>query len=278
MLDKEQSRVEKQLFQDDAEMVLIYDFEVPEIQKCVKIPLPGKAGALTTSKDAKHVLSFGNNMEAVLAEKTFKSFKAFSLSELMEFQQLVQYVAQFQPKERQEVTDSVVEATNVIAANAIRTYGAMRDADSLGPNGENFKAYTYLQIMYMVMFREAFEGALSDIMWWDYAKKFAIKARGSPGMGPSRCPNVSDSQPKVGASERCLFCGKAGHRASSNIHKHEMAEGGAGYSQENLSKALANIAKDDRLTAELKKRWSGRIKAFWAKMQNGTEDVRSSSH
>ena len=129
-------------------MVLIYDFEVPEIQKCVKIPLPGRAGALTTSKDAKHVLSFGNNMEAVLAEKTFKSFKAFSLSELMEFQQLVQYVAQFQPKEKQEVTDSVVEATNVIAANAIRTYGAMRDADSLGPNGENFKAYTYLQVMY----------------------------------------------------------------------------------------------------------------------------------
>ena len=115
-------------------------------------------------------------------------------------------------------------------------------------------------------------------MWWDYAKKFAIKARGSPGMGQSRCPNVSDSETRVGASERCLFCGKAGHRASSNIHKHEMAECGAGYSQENLSKALANIAKDDKLTAELKKRWSGRIKAFWAKMQNGTEDVRSSSH
>ena len=278
MLDKEQSRVEKQLFHEEAEMVLIYEMDVPQMQKCVKIPLPGKAGALTTSKDAKHVLSFGNNMEAVLAEKTFKSFKAFSLSELMEFQQLVQYVARYQPAERQDVTDSVVEAVNVIAANSIQTYAAMRDADALGPHGQNFKAYTYLQVMYMVMFREAFEGSLAEMFFWDYAVKFAIKARGSPGMGPEKCPKVGDSESTVSMSERCLFCGKAGHRASSSIHKHEIAEGGGGYSQENLKKALANIANDQKLTADLKRRWSGRIKAFWAKMQSGTEDVESSSY
>ena len=278
LLDKEQSRVEKQLFHEDAETVFIYEFDVPEMHKCVKIPLPGQPGALTTNKDAKHVISFGNNMEAVLAEKTFKSFKAFSLSELMEFQQLVQYVAEYQPEENEDITDSVVEGVNVIASNSIQTYSSMRDADSLGPHGQNFKAYTYLQVMYMVMFREVFEGSLAEMFFWDYAKKFAVKARGAAGMGPSKCTKVSESEPAVGASERCLFCGKAGHRASSNIHKHELAEGGGCYSQENLRKALATIANDVKLNAELKKRWSTRIKAFWAKMQDGTEDVESSSH
>ena len=157
---------------------MIYEFDVPHMNKCVKIPLPGQAGALTTSSDTKHVLSFSNNMEAVLSEKTFKSFKAFSLSELMEFQQLVQYVARYQPKEKQDITDSVVEAVNVIAANSIQTHASMRDADALGHHGENFKAYTYLQVMYMVMFREVFEGALAEMFFWDYAKKFAIKASG----------------------------------------------------------------------------------------------------
>ena len=54
-------------------------------------------------------------MEVVVAEKSFMSFKAFSLNELMEFQQLVQYIAKYQPEERQDVTDSNVEAVNVIA-------------------------------------------------------------------------------------------------------------------------------------------------------------------
>ena len=259
-------------------MVLIYEFDVPHMNKCVKIPLPGQAGALTTSSDTKHVLSFSNNMEAVLSEKTFKSFKAFSLSELMEFQQLVQYVARYQPQENQDITDSVVEAVNVIAANSIQTHASMRDADALGHHGENFKAYTYLQVMYMVMFREVFEGALAEMFFWDYAKKFAIKARGAPGMGPRRNANDTDSESTVSKSERCLFCGKAGHRASSSIHKHEMAEGAGCYSQDNLRKALATITSDTKLSAELKKQWTIRIKAFWAKMQNGMEDLESSSH
>lgn len=128
------------------------------------------------------------------------------------------------------------------------------------------------------MFREAFDGSLADMFFWDYAVKFAIKAKGSPGMGISRCPSVSDSEPTVSASERCLYCGKTGHRASSNVHKNEIAEGGGAYSQDKLSKALANIANDQQLTAELKKRWTGRIKAFWAKMKSGTEDIESSSY
>ena len=84
----------------------------------------------------------------------------------------------------------------------------MRDADELGPHGQNFKAYTYLQVMYMVMFREAFEGALAEMFFWDYAKKFAIKAKGAAGMGPSKCSAVSDSESSVSMSERCLFAEK----------------------------------------------------------------------
>ena len=275
LLDKEQSRVEKQLFHEDAEEVRIYEFDVPVMRKCVKIPLPGKAGALTTSKDAKHVLSFGNNMEAVLAEKTFKSFKAFSLSDLMEFQQLVHYVAEYQPNERQDLTDSVVEGVNVIAANAIQVHASMRDSDSLGPHGENFKAYTYLQVMYMVMFREVFEGSLAEMFFWTYALKFAVKARGSPGMAPWRGTKSLEQNQKVSSTERCLFCGKPGHRACSAVHQDEYAEGSGVYSNDQMKKALKNIAGDGKLSADNKKRWSGRVKAFWAKLLAGTEEEQS---
>ena len=89
MLDKQQKRIEQQLFPLDAEQVVIYDFDVPDMKRVLKIPLPGSAQALTTSKDASHVLSFANDMQAVLAERTFKSFDAFSLAELMEFQETV---------------------------------------------------------------------------------------------------------------------------------------------------------------------------------------------
>lgn len=276
MLDKEQARVEKQVFNKDADEVYIYDFDVPVMSKIVKIPLPGKSGALTTSKDSKHVIAFSNKMEAVLAEQTFKSFKAFSLSDLMEFQQLVRYVAAYQPVDRQDVTDSVVEAVEVISNNSIQVHASMRDSDSLGPNAENFKAYTYLQIMYMIMFREAFEGALAEMFFWTYAAKFAKIARGCPGMGPSRHLPPSTSASGGSSKDRCLFCGKAGHRADSGVHRLEVAEGGATYSQGQAKKALAAISDDTKMSADLKRKWAVRVRAFWAKLTTDGGDSGSS--
>ena len=164
---------------------------------------------------------------------------------------------------------------NVIAANAIQVHASMRDSDSLGAHGENFKAYTYLQVMYMVMFGEVFEGALAEMFFWTYALKFAIKARGCPGMAPWRGPKSLDQNTKVSSTERCLFCGKPGHRADSGIHQDELAEGSGAYSDDRMKKALTTISNDTKLSAEHKKRWSNRVKAFWAKLLAGTEDEHS---
>ena len=273
MLDKQQKRIENQLFPDDAEEVVIYDFEVPDIKLVQKIPLPGKAQALTTGKDASHVLSFSNDMQAVLGEKTFKSFDAFSLSDLMEFQQLVLYVASYQPKDKKEVADSVVEGVNVIASNAISLHATMRDADSLGPYGENFRACTYLQVMYLIMFREVFEGALAEMFFSSYAPKFAVKARGCPGMAPKKDAKIAANVHNAKSNDRCLVCGKPGHRADSDVHKDELAEGSLTMSQSQMSSALAYVAKDSSLDAGQKKLWSTRIRAFWNKLKMANQDV-----
>ena len=266
MLDKKQKRVENQLFPDDAEEVAIYEFDVPDVKLCQKVPLPGKAQALTTSKDAKHVLSFGNDMKAELAEKTFKSFEAFSLADLMEFQETVEYVASYQPVEKRRVTELVVQAVRVIASNAIHMYSTMRDSDTMGNHGENFKAYTYLQIMYLVMFREAFDSALAELWFVSYAPKFARMARGCAGMAPFKDVREATAATSARPNDRCLVCGKKGHRADSDVHKAEIAEGGLSMSPDKLKSALAYIASDDTLNAEQKRSWSARIKAFYAKM------------
>ena len=232
-----------------------------------KIPLPGKAQALTTGKDAGHVLSFSNDMKAMLSEKTFKSFDAFSLAELMEFQQVVHYVASYQSSEKKDVTDSVAEGVNVIVKNAISMHATMRDSDSLGPYGENFKAYTYTQVMYLIMFREVFEGSLAELFFSSYAPKFAVKARRCPGMAPWKDMKLATNAVKATSKDRCLLCGKSGHRADSDVHKAELAEGSLTTSSDQLSIALANIAKDSGLNAEQKRSWSERIRGFWKKLQ-----------
>ena len=266
MLDKKQKRIEEQLFPNDAKEVCIYEQEVPDMKLVQKIPLPGKAQALTTGKDAGHVLSFANDMKAVLAERTFKSFDAFSLSDLLEFKQVVDYVASYQPEESKRVAESVVEGVTVIVNNAISLHATMRDANELGQYGENFKAYTYLQVMYLIMFREAFEGTWSDMFFWNYAPKFAIKARGCPGMAPWKNPNLATEAPTAKSQDRCLLCGKKGHRADSDVHKQELAEGSRTVSPDQLSAALANIAKDSSLNAEQKRSWSARTRSFWSKL------------
>ena len=275
MLDKKQKRVENQLFPDDADEVTIFEFDVPDVKLCQKIPLPGKAQALTTSKDAKHVISFGNDMKAELAEKVFKSFDAFSLADLMEFQETVEYVASYQPAENKRVTESVVQAVRVIASNAVHLYSSMRDSDTMGNHGENFKAYTYLQIMYLVMFREAFDSSLAELWFVSYAPKFARMARGCPGMAPFKDVREAAAATSASSNDRCLVCGKKGHRADSDVHKAEIAEGALSMSPGKLKSALAYIASDATLNAEQKRSWSARIKAFYAKMTKNSREEDS---
>ena len=274
MLDKKQKRVENQLFGEEGGEVVIYEFDVPDVKLVQKIPLPGKARAFTPSKDAdtaNHVITFGNDMKAELAEKHYKSFEAFSFAELMEFKETVEYVASYQPEEKKRVTESVVEAVQVIARNATHLYSTMRDSDTMGNYGENFKAYTYVQIMYLVMFREAFDNSLAEMFFMNYAPKFATMARGCPGMAPFKDVREATAATKASAKDRCLVCGKPGHRADSDVHKAELAEGSRSMSPEQLRSALAYIASDATLNAEQKRSWSARIKAFWAKLK---EDSR----
>ena len=269
LLDKKQARVEKLLFCPNASVTHIYSDEVPFMRELSMIPRPGQAGALTTSKDERQVITFNNDMEATMAEKTFKSFDAFSLHDLMEFQQVVQYVAQYQPDDAREVTESVVEGVRVICANAIQAQSDMRDSGTLGTNGENFRAYTYLQVMYLVMFREVFEGAISEMFWATYAAKFAVKVRGAPGMAPWKGITGEAVKRKLSKHDRCLLCGKAGHFADDPRHADEAGEFGTTQAQDRLRTALANIAKDKNLSAADKKRWSVRTRAFWATVGTG---------
>ena len=268
LLDKEQAKIKKMLFPANADPVLVYENDVPIMRQVLRIPLPGTPGALTTDKSNKHVISFSNNMEAVLEEKKFKSFDAFSLSQLMEFQQTVEYVAEYLPDDMHDVAESVVAGVRVIVRNAVQVHAAMRDSDSLGPHGVNFKSNVYTQIMYMAMFREVFDGTMSHMFWWTYSMKFSAKASGCAGMGPSKKDHGSGGS-GASSSGRCLVCGEAGHTAASDVHQDDMAEGGMAYSQGQLRKALATVASDTTLTAESKKHWSGRIKKYWAALERG---------
>ena len=74
-------------------------------------------------------------------------------------------------------------------------------------------------------------------------------------------------------NDRCLFCGKKGHRSTSDIHALELAEGGLKASQDQLTAALANIAKDETLSAEQKRTWASRINGFFAKMEAGKHNA-----
>ena len=278
MLDKKQKRVENQLFGEEGGEVVIYEFDVPDVKLVQKIPLPGKARAFTPSKDAdtaNHVITFGNDMKAELAEKHYKSFEAFSFAELMEFKETVEYVASYQSEDKKRVTESVVEAVRVIARNATHLYSTMRDSDTMGNHGENFKAYTYVQIMYLVMFREAFDNSLAEMFFMNYAPKFATMARGCPGMAPFKDVREASSAAKASSKDRCLVCGKPGHRADSDVHKADFAEGSMSTSPEQLKSALAYVASDATLNAEQKRSWSARIKAFWAKLKADSRQEES---
>ena len=48
-----------------------------------------------------------------------------------------------------------------------------------------------------------------------------------------------------------------------------MAEGGSGFSATDLQKALAEVMNDSKLSNDQKRSWSGRIKAFYGKIQSG---------
>lgn len=278
LLDKAQSKVAQQLFPKDAEAVLLKESEVPLMSNMVQIPLPGQAQALTAAGN-KHVLTFDNNMQATLTARKFSTFKAFTLAELLEFQQRVEYVASLQPEDQAEVAWSVVTGVRKIVSMASRVYASFRDSGSMGTAGDNFKAYVYLELMNLVMFRVVYTGTMAEMFFMDYAKSFAIKAAGCPGMGQLTCTIVGSKQNgklNIGDSI-CLYCGKRGHRADSPAHQAEMAEGGTASKQQLLEAALANIARDSRLQADKKKYWSNRIKSFWETVSQKSDGASEAS-
>lgn len=279
ILDKEKAKIQKQLFIPKADFVAILWDDVPQIQNMSVIPDPGKAQALTVSEDSKHVLSFDNGMNAVLAEKTYSSFKAFSLAELMEFNQVVRWLGASQPPDQQERAQSVVDGVAVIADNAIRVHASLRDTGQLGEHGQVLKAYIYLQIYYLIMFREVFDNGLAEMFLMQSAKDFALKTAGCPGMGPARSVSSSRSKgsnPEVNAN-RCLFCGKSGHHATSGVHASQLAEGNVSYSQSQLQQALSVISNDSAMSNDQKRTWMTRIKAYFAKMGNDAHTAASAA-
>ena len=251
-------------------MVDVLTDDMPRMDNMTKIPLPGKAQALSCSSDRRHFIAFDNNMHAVLAEKTYSSFRAFSLAELLEFSQLVEWIGASQPEEEQELAESVVYGVRVIVYNSIRVQAALRDAGKLGDHGEVFKAYAYLQIYYLVMFREVFDCVSAEMFFIQYAQDFAIKARGCPGMALSGSAGSGSSSNGSSKACRCLVCGKAGHRA--NEHSTEMAEGTMDLAGGQLQKALTEISNDDKLTPDQKRTWMVRTKGFWRKIQKDRAD------
>ena len=107
-----------------------------------------------------------------------------------------------------------------------------------------------------------------------YAKDFAKRTSGCPGMGPSRKRANVDSRHENGGSSRCLFCGKTGHRATSGVHASELAEGNASYSQSQLQRALSEVSNESSLSNDQKRTWVTRIKAYFSKMKDeGTRNV-----
>ena len=67
-----------------------------------QIPNPGMAQALTMA-GGKQSLTFDDNMMATLTPRKFSTFKAFTLAELLEFAERVEFVADLQPAEQDEV-------------------------------------------------------------------------------------------------------------------------------------------------------------------------------
>ena len=189
----------------------------------------------------------------------------------MQFRQLVEYVASCQEPEDtedQERIDSVVCAVRMIADNAIRVQNSMQEAGTVGEHGENFRAYNYLQVYYLVMFREAFDGAMAEMFFMTYAANFAIKARGCPGMGRRKLTAKSSSS-ESGTSSRCLLCGEKGHLATSPIHQEELAEGSVSLTPQKLQAVLAKLDAEKTMAADKRKAWKKRIKGFWASVKAG---------
>ena len=261
LLDKAQAKVSRQLFPPNASVIEFVSHDVPDLGNMAQIPVPGKAQALT-SADEKQSLTFDNNMMATLAPRKFSTFKAFTLAELLEFSQRVEYVAKLQPEENAIATESVVKAVRIIVEKAVRAYTSMKDTEKLGEGGKYFKAFTYLYIMYLVMFRRVYMGTMAEMFFRDFARDFAVKARGCPGMA-AWTASAHDSK-QVSSNEICLKCGECGHKATDPRHQAELAEGSA--SPEQLRQALSNVASNKKLNPDGRKQWSARIKAFYSKV------------
>jgi len=117
------------------------------------------------------------------------------------------------------------------------------------------------------MYREVFDNAMAEMFFIQHAKTFAVMARGCAGMAPTKGLSITSTSASSDKHCRCLYCGKLGHRPDQ--HANELSEGDVGDTQMQLQKALTHVANDSKLSAELKRNWSTRIKAFWAKIKGG---------
>ena len=274
MLDARRKQIEDALFPEGAEEVKFHRHSAPLYELMDQRPSPGEWQSMSRTKKTKDnksrfVISINNDTEAVLREQRFKAFNAFSLSDMMEFQVQVEQVAELQPEEEEDVTWSVVKAVRMIARQSVTAHQSMRDSGTLGQNGEVYKTYNFLRVIYLVMWRVAFDSSSAESFFRTYARDFAKQVRGCPGMMPNYKGWSDNTASSTSKKLRCLFCGKAGHLSGSAHHEAEIAAGSAAYSQTRLKNALAEVSRDKALKADAKKRWANRIREYYASMSTG---------
>ena len=216
-MDERQKRIEDSLFPEGAKAVKFHFHSPPDTTLMSQIPDPGKLQEMSRRKRQDRQkekgrgglgkLGFNNEMEAILTQRKTRTFNAFSLSELMEFQQAVEDVAAYQDPEEDEITWSMVDAVRTVCRNAIRVHAGMRDSNTLGPSGENFKAYVHLNLQFLVMWREVYDNPNAELLFWSYATNtYAKKWRGCPGMAPKVTQTVATGQSnQQHANDICLY-------------------------------------------------------------------------
>ena len=108
-LDTKQKLIEDSLFPGDAEEVQFHFHSSPTMDLLSRIPPPGKAQAMlrrVTDKEGnkqQHVLTFDNNLKAVLAERKFKDLEQALARKDAEIEQLQQSDREWEQYASQQV-------------------------------------------------------------------------------------------------------------------------------------------------------------------------------
>ena len=54
--------------------------------------------------------------------------------------------------------------------NEIRVHSAVRDSNTLGQSGENFKSYVHLNLQFLMMWREVHDNSNAEMVFWTLKK------------------------------------------------------------------------------------------------------------